>query len=97
MTPEIKFPVTRLLNLVEVAALLSVSPKTIYYWVARSEIPFTRVGRHLRFDASVVVEYFKEKTLDSRVPCRSPGSLLHDPQRSLATRSVRPASSSKGV
>jgi excisionase family DNA binding protein len=50
------------MTLDEVAKYLSVSRKTIYYWVGRAEIPFVRVGRHLRFDPVVVMRHFSQKT-----------------------------------
>ncbi len=49
-------------TLVEMARLLKVPQKTVYYWVNRREIPFTKVGRHLRFDPEEVIHYFKQRT-----------------------------------
>lgn len=72
-----------LMNINQVAALLSVSPKTVYYWVNRNEIPFTRVGRHLRFNADEVIGFFRQKTDDSRLSCRPAPPLLEDLARSL--------------
>lgn len=51
-----------LLTLDQIAKHLSVSRKTIYYWVGRAEIPFVRVGRHLRFDLEDVLKHFTAKT-----------------------------------
>lgn len=51
-----------LLTIDEVSSFLKVSRKTVYYWVSRAEIPFIRVGRHLRFDRESIVQHFNERT-----------------------------------
>ncbi len=43
----------------ELANLLRVSPKTVYHWVLRNEIPFLRCGKHLRFNCKRVIERFQ--------------------------------------
>lgn len=53
----------------QIAELLNVSGKTVYYWVARKEIPFIRVGRHVRFSATDVYHFFISKTKEERFPC----------------------------
>jgi len=66
--PEIeKLP--KLVTPKEIALYLKVSPKSVYYWVARNEIPYLRVGRHLRFDLSQVIKWLSEKTLELKPPC----------------------------
>jgi excisionase family DNA binding protein len=62
---------SRLLNIDELARFLGVSRKTIYYWVGRAEIPFVRVGRHLRFEPGPVLRHFALKTEgeDSAIAC----------------------------
>lgn len=85
----------RLLDLHEMASLLSVSPKTLYYWVSRREVPFTKVGRHIRFNPREVLDFYHNKTLELQ-PCSLnelsvKGKLLLP--RSLKIRSVKPASS----
>ena len=60
---EIRESTGRLLDLEGISHLLGVSPKTVYYWVSRHEIPFLKVGRHLRFQASDVIEFFHARTL----------------------------------
>lgn len=67
-----------LLNVNEIAALLNVSNKTIYWWVNRSEIPFVKVGKHLRFEADKVLNFFRERTEDLRPhqPCLPPSFAL---------------------
>lgn len=51
-----------LVSLPEIARVLNVSPKTIYYWVKRNEIPYVRVGRHLRFKPIEVIDFFESQT-----------------------------------
>ena len=77
-----------LLTVIETADLLKVSRKTIYYWVSRHEIPFLKVGKHLRFNPIEVVEFFANKTTLTRPPC------LPDP-RLLQNQLVRSALSTR--
>lgn len=65
-----------LLTVEQIAQFLNVSPKTIYYWVGRFEIPFVKVGRHLRFQASEVTAHFAKKTEENRPACLSLPHLL---------------------
>jgi excisionase family DNA binding protein len=85
---EGKIHLRNLLTISQLAEQLQLSVGTIYYWVHRREIPVIRVGKHLRFDLSAVIEHFKDLT---RLKERSPGLDLrkvvdekHD--RSLTTR-----------
>ena len=64
-----------LFSVEELSLLLQVSEKTIYYWVGRHEIPFLKIGRHVRFVATEVLESFKKKMDDSARPCLR-GSVL---------------------
>jgi excisionase family DNA binding protein len=77
----------------EIAAMLRVPEKTIYYWVGRNEIPFIRVGRHLRFVPEKVIAFFSEQTRQARASCTVPASLLkhHETLRSLKIRDVNSA------
>lgn len=68
----------------ELSQLLKVSLKTIYYWVERNEIPFTKIGRHLRFEPNEVIQFFREKTRKSR-PYSFRGVLASPSSRSLTT------------
>jgi len=70
MSEVIQFPSQRnLLTIRELSQELKISINTIYYWVGRSEIPFVKLGRHLRFDLDQVLQFFNEKTREA-VPCR---------------------------
>ena len=64
------------LTLKEIAGVLNVPSYTIYYWVGRNEIPFVRVGRHLRFILDDVVEFFIVKTKESRPNCLQYGTAV---------------------
>jgi excisionase family DNA binding protein len=73
----------------EIAALLNVSIKTVYYWVERQEIPYIKVGKHLRFNASKVIEYFEGGTAENNPPCFKhlyPIEVKSSRKRSLTTR-----------
>ena len=77
--------IERLLPLNEMAALLSVSNRTLYYWVTRREVPFRKVGKHIRFCPSEVLEFFKEKTQQS-ASCSLTKLLVEKNFRSLTIR-----------
>lgn len=59
----------------ELATLLKVPSKTIYYWVSKKEIPYIRVGRHLRFDAEQVLRHFVDNSALPSASCREWGAL----------------------
>ena len=46
----------------ELASLLNVPVNTIYYWISKDEIPYIKMGKHIRFSYDEVIEHFKEKT-----------------------------------
>jgi excisionase family DNA binding protein len=77
-----------LLTLKEVACLLQVSPKTVYYWVNRSEIPYVKVGRHLRFNYQGVLDFFAEQTRATKMENRRSVTGCVD-SRSLKFRTIR--------
>lgn len=52
-----------LLSLTELAALLKVSPSTVRYWLTQKKIPYTKFGRHLRFDRDEVLAHFKKNNM----------------------------------
>ena len=62
-------------DLTDIAHVLGVSPKTVYYWVSRREIPYLKVGRHLRFQVAEVIEFFHARTQENR-PLASPSKYL---------------------
>lgn len=74
-----------LMNLKELAERLRVSRKTLYYWVSRNEVPYLKIGRHLRFDYQAVLDFFEERTRGNRVKYRVPLS-DYGPAGSLKTR-----------
>lgn len=57
---------TPLLTIHEMACRLKVPVKTIYYWVHRREIPYLKVGKHLRFDEAQVLQCFESKAHERR-------------------------------
>ena len=57
----------------ELSEMLGISKQTVYHWVHRGEIPYLKVGKHLRFDYEEVLEHFRAST-PSRTP--SPASRL---------------------
>lgn len=73
--PTIEPPRRRALYTVDdVAALLSLRPKTIRAWVFRREIPFVRVGHNVRFQPEVIDELISkgERAALRRRPRTSP-------------------------
>lgn len=80
----------------EIATALQVSLKTLYYWVSRNEIPYIKIGKHLRFDIPKVIDHFQARTDASRMSCLPSHDLLNllKSNRSFSTktnRTTRPA------
>lgn len=69
------FESSPLFTIDELAEELRVSVKTIYYWVGRSEIPFIKIGRHLRFNRDEVLQYFSDRTPEY-TSCLAKGELV---------------------
>lgn len=59
MNSSFTFTSTDVATVGEIAKVLKVSPNTVYYWVSRKEIPFKRVGKHLRFNLKKVLNHFE--------------------------------------
>lgn len=74
-----------LLTIDELAALLKVPKKTIYYWVCRRQVPYLKMGRHLRFMPEQVIAAFSAKTSAAR------HGIPHWSDRSLTTGNAGPA------
>jgi excisionase family DNA binding protein len=53
----------------ELSALLKIPKKTLYNWVSRNQIPYIKMGGHLRFAPREVVDFFSSKTEEARRPC----------------------------
>ena len=87
-----------LLTLEEIATYLRVPRKTVYHWVSRNEIPYLKVGRHLRFDAQVVINFFEKLSSERRSPCLYSPSLIinRGAFRSLKSREAN-STSKEGV
>jgi len=51
-----------LFGVTELAEYLKVNKQTIYNWVNKKEIPFTKIGDLLRFDKDEIDRWFKNKT-----------------------------------
>lgn len=66
----------RLLTVEELSQELQVPIATVYFWVHRGDVPYIKVGRHLRFERDAVVRAFKQKTEDRHPACRLPVSLV---------------------
>lgn len=49
----------------ELAEYLSTTPKVIYQWVYLDKIPYTKIGRSLRFKESEIEEYVNINTSNS--------------------------------
>jgi excisionase family DNA binding protein len=81
---------TVLLTVEELASLLKVSPHTIYYWVNRSEVPYLKVGKHLRFDQDEVLRHFQGATRSAKQPaCLPPIAVLESPSSNWSLKTER--------
>jgi len=56
----------RFLNTKEVAAYLGMAESTIRAWIRVEKIPFSRLGRSVRFDLKKINEWLKNKESVSR-------------------------------
>ena len=52
----------QLMSVTELAKYLKVNKQTIYNWVNKKEIPFTKIGDLLRFDKDEIERWLKNKT-----------------------------------
>jgi excisionase family DNA binding protein len=77
-----------LLTLNQTAKLLNVSKKTLYYWVSRNEVPYLKIGRHLRFKFNDVLDFFEEQTRATKKGYRE-SPFNYGDLSSLKTRKVR--------
>lgn len=78
-------------NINEISRMLKVPNATVYYWVSRDEIPYIKVGRHLRFNSKEVLDWFTQKTMENKPTCLMLGPKLkaEHQQRSLTIRRPR--------
>lgn len=64
---------------------------TIYYWTSRKEIPFLKVGRHVRFNLEKVLEFLEERTQYENLACNPLGNRIKTRfSRSLKTEETNP-------
>jgi len=90
-TPRSALP--QLITITELASLLRVPLKTIYYWVHRKQIPYIKMGRHLRFKPEEVLTAFIEKTAERSAPCFARQAIIRKSgNRSLKFRDANPSS-----
>ena len=66
-----------LLTVEELSRELKVPVATIYFWVHRREVPFIKMGRHLRFERDAVLHFFRQRTEDRHQTCSPLDSLVH--------------------
>lgn len=56
----------KLIDIDDLARLLSVAKGTIYNWCSQRKIPFVKVERCLRFDIDAIAEFIKARTTPER-------------------------------
>ena len=64
----------KLLSVFEAAALLGLSPRTLYHLIARGEIPVQRVRRRVMFRPSAL-ERWLDMQARSTSPIEAPGAM----------------------
>ncbi len=57
---------SQLWSIKRLAEYLDVPVPTIRYWCYKRQIPFVKVGRHVRFKPSDVLKWLSEKSCESR-------------------------------
>ena len=70
----------------QLASKLNISIKTIYYYARRNEIPFVRIGKHLRFNFDDVLSYFTLRSQGPQLSCLRPSASLEIVNRSQPSR-----------
>jgi len=60
----------RFIKVNDISTLLSVSPKTVYYWVHSEYIPHYRLSKGIRFKASEIETWMKRRKRKGRVNYR---------------------------
>ena len=80
----------KLLNVKELGEVLNVSEGTIYYWVSRDEVPFIRIGKHIRFSIDIIIHHWssqQEKTtlkkMDADLYIKSLGSFTTEERQEV--------------
>jgi excisionase family DNA binding protein len=56
-----------LIDSVEVARRLDMTPHTIRWWVRMKHIPYVRIGRSVRFEPTVIEEFIRRHAVPERV------------------------------
>jgi len=69
---------SHLIGVDQLADTLKVPKKTIYFWVSKKEIPYLKVGRHLRFDLQQVIEFFRDQTRANQPACQVTQSIVNN-------------------
>lgn len=73
----------QLLTVTELSQRLKIPVSTIYYWISRNDIPYIKIGKHLRFNENSVLDHFRSKTSDT---CTAARTTLSDNACSLKTK-----------
>jgi excisionase family DNA binding protein len=58
----------RLVDVNEVAGYMGLSAHTIYTWVSKRQIPFTKVGRLTKFDLRAIDEWLVKHSVSPMKP-----------------------------
>lgn len=67
---EMETESVELLTCQEVADMLSVSRGALYKMILRQQVPFVRIGKHIRFERTAIIGWIK----DRRVPASERGT-----------------------
>lgn len=52
----------KLLTVTDLSEYLKVPVGTIYYWVSARKIPYTKFGKHIRFELETVLSHFRSQS-----------------------------------
>lgn len=58
----------RFFTVPEAAAYLGIADSTLYAMVSAQRIPYTKIGRLLKFDPSLLEKWIQRHTMDARKP-----------------------------
>ena len=54
----------RFLDITELAEYLKIKVGTVYVWVCHKKIPYTKVGRLIRFDLRKIEKWLEENSIE---------------------------------
>jgi len=55
-----------LLNVKQASAILGIDPHTLYQWISEHKIPFIKIGRLVKFKASMLEDWIQKRIVTKK-------------------------------